>query len=209
MYRARKQIQEQQTTEIIAMSTKVCATPKSLVSSVNVTDEAVACEKFWVAALTMMNAEKQTAKSLIKENIETFVAIKKEKRKWSDRIKTIEKIIIPMVIFLHVTQEELKELINSKKIRKLLSYPGENTPTQIPDEQIERFKFMLDHSEEPVLLDNRNLTVGEKVRVIKGPLMGLYGTLLKSIEEETFISISLNGLGVAKTTIDINCVERY
>ena len=110
---------------------------------------------------------------------------------------------------MHITEEDLPQLRNNKNIRKILSYPGDKIPTRIPDEQIERFKFMLDHSEEPVLLDNRNLTVGEKVRVIKGPLMGLYGTLLKSIEEETFISISLNGLGVAKTTIDINCVERY
>ena len=191
------------------MSTKVCTTPKSRVSSVDVTDEAVACDKFWVAALTMMNAEKQTAKSLSKENIETFVAVKKEKHKWSDRIKTIEKIIIPMVIFLHVTHDELKQLINSKKIRKLLSYPGDNTPTHIPDDQIQRLKFMLDRSETPIILDNRNLLMGETVRVIKGPLMGLCGTLLKSSDEESFISISINGLGVAKTIININCVERY
>lgn len=191
------------------MSTKVCTTPKSRVSSVDVTDEAVACDKFWVAALTMMNAEKQTAKSLSKENIETFVAVKKEKHKWSDRIKTIEKIIIPMVIFLHVTNDELKQLINSKKIRKLLSYPGDNTPTHIPDDQIQRLKFMLDRSETPIILDNRNLLMGETVRVIKGPLMGLCGTLLKSSDEESFISISINGLGVAKTIININCVERY
>ena len=77
------------------MSVKVPTTTKLMVSSVDVTDEAVACDKSWVAALTMMNAEKQTAKSLSKENIETFVAVKKEKHKWSDRIKTIEKVIIP------------------------------------------------------------------------------------------------------------------
>ena len=114
-----------------------------------------------------------------------------------------------MVIFLHVTHDELKQLINSKKIRKLLSYPGDNTPTHIPDDQIQRLKFMLDRSETPIILDNRNLLMGETVRVIKGPLMGLCGTLLKSSDEESFISISINGLGVAKTIININCVERY
>ncbi len=190
------------------MSIKVDITPKPNKSSGNVTDDAVACDKFWVAALTLMNAEKQTAKSLNKENIETFVATKKEKHKWSDRIKVIERLIIPMVVFVHITEEDLPQLRNNKNIRKILSYPGDKTPTRIPDEQIERFKFMLDHSEEPVLLDNRNLTVGENIRVIKGPLYGLCGFLLKSYEGESFISISIDGLGMAKTNIDINCVER-
>jgi hypothetical protein len=190
------------------MSIKVDITPKPNKSSGNVTDDAVACDKFWAAALTLMNAEKQTAKSLNKENIETFVATKKEKHKWSDRIKVIERLIIPMVVFVHITEEDLPQLRNNKNIRKILSYPGDKIPTRIPDEQIERFKFMLDHSEEPVLLDNRNLTVGENIRVIKGPLYGLCGFLLKSYEGESFISISIDGLGMAKTNIDINCVER-
>lgn len=190
------------------MSIKVDITPKPNKSSGNVTDDAVAYDKFWVAALTLMNAEKQTAKSLNKENIETFVATKKEKHKWSDRIKVIERLIIPMVVFVHITEEDLPQLRNNKNIRKILSYPGDKIPTRIPDEQIERFKFMLDHSEEPVLLDNRNLTVGENIRVIKGPLYGLCGFLLKSYEGESFISISIDGLGMAKTNIDINCVER-
>lgn len=190
------------------MSIKVDITPKPNKSSGNVTDDAVACDKFWVAALTLMNAEKQTAKSLNKENIETFVATKKEKHKWSDRIKVIERLIIPMVVFVHTTEEDLPQLRNNKNIRKILSYPGDKIPTRIPDEQIERFKFMLDHSEEPVLLDNRNLTVGENIRVIKGPLYGLCGFLLKSYEGESFISISIDGLGMAKTNIDINYVER-
>lgn len=190
------------------MSIKVDITPKPNKSSGNVTDDAVACDKFWVAALTLMNAEKQTAKSLNKENIETFVATKKEKHKWSDRIKVIERLIIPMVVFVHITEEDLPQLRNNKNIRKILSYPGDKIPTRIPDEQIERFKFMLDHSEEPVLLDNRNLTVGENIRVIKGPLYGLCGFLLKSYKGESFISISIDGLGMAKTNIDINCVER-
>lgn len=196
-------------TEIIAMPKSVSISPKLKVPSVNVTDDAVACEKFWVAALTMMNAEKQTAKLLNKDNIETFIAIRKEKHKWSDRIKTVESLIIPMVIFLHVSEKELLLLKNNKSIRKILSYPGNNTPTYIPNEQIERFKFMLDHAETKVVLDNENLIIGEKVRVIKGPLYGLCGNLLKSYQGESYISISINGLGTARTYIDLNCVERY
>lgn len=47
---------------------------------------------------------------------------------------------------------------------------GESVPAVIPDRQMEKFKFMLDYSEEAVELCTTPLAVGEQVRVIKGPL---------------------------------------
>ena len=55
---------------------------------------------------------------------------------------------------------------------------GESTPALIPDEQMARFRFMLDYSEEAVCMNDTHLAHGEKVRVIKGPLSGLVGELV-------------------------------
>ena len=49
---------------------------------------------------------------------------------------------------------------------------GEHTPAVIPDEQMERFKFMLDYSDEAVEMCTAPLAPGELIRVVKGPLKG-------------------------------------
>lgn len=179
------------------------------VSSVNVTDDAVAYPKFWVAALTNMNAERKTVEKLKNRGFESFVAIKKEKHQWSDRVKTINKIVIPMVIFVHVNEQELSILQNSKITKKILGYPGSpNKPVHIPDDQIERFQFMLKNSDTPVELDNMNLAQGESVKVVSGPLTGLTGTLIEPTKGKSYITICIDGLGTAKTLIGLDCVER-
>lgn len=177
-------------------------------SSVNGTDDAVACEKFWVAALTGMNAEKKTAQNLSKEGIETFVACQREKHQWSDRIKIIERNVIPMVIFLYVSEDELKVIQKSKLTRKILGFPGSaSNPVHIPTSQIEKLKFMLENAENPIELDNENLKLGEEVIVTKGPLKGLKGTFLQDMKG-AYLSILIDSLGAAKTMIEKKYVKR-
>lgn len=55
---------------------------------------------------------------------------------------------------------------------------GESTPAVIPDQQMLRFKFMLDYSDEAISMNTSPLAPGEKIRVIKGPLAGLEGELV-------------------------------
>lgn len=49
----------------------------------------------------------------------------------------------------------------------------------IPNKQMEDFMFLLDFSPESIELVNKNLKHGDRVRVIKGPLTGLEGELLR------------------------------
>ena len=49
---------------------------------------------------------------------------------------------------------------------------GESVPLVIPDEQMERFRFMLDYSDSAVSLNDPSLIPGEKVQVIKRTFIG-------------------------------------
>lgn len=48
-------------------------------------------------------------------------------------------------------------------------------PAVIPDEQMDRFRFMLDYSPEAVEMCSAPLAPSDAVKVIKGPLAGLEG----------------------------------
>ncbi len=83
---------------------------------------------------------------------------------------------------------------------------GESSPAVIPDEQMARFRFMLDYSEEAVSMSTTLLARGEKVRVIKGPLTGLVGELV-NVDGKSKIAVRLNLLGCACVDMPIGYVE--
>lgn len=83
---------------------------------------------------------------------------------------------------------------------------GESSPTIIPDEQMARFRFMLDYSEEAICMNSAPLARGEKVRVIKGPLTGLVGELV-TIDGRSKIAVRLNMLGCACADMPVGYVE--
>ena len=84
---------------------------------------------------------------------------------------------------------------------------GESVPAVIPDRQMEKFKFMLDYSEEAVELCTTPLAVGEQVRVIKGPLAGLEGELV-TVGGKSKVVVRLDMLGYAQVDIPVGFVEK-
>ena len=137
------------------------------------TGEGVAHSKRWYVALVRMHHEKKVAERLDKMGIENFVPVQQEVHQWSDRRKVVESVLLPMMVFVHADPKERKEVLSFSTVSRYMVMRGESSPTIIPDEQMARFRFMLDYSEEAISMNSAPLARGEKVRVIKGPLTGL------------------------------------
>ncbi len=158
--------------------------------------------KFWIAALVQMNCEKKAVDKLNKLGFETFLPIQKEERQWSDRRKIINRIVIPMVIFIRVAPKEDESIRNYSFIHKLLTLPGsKQIATPIPDIQIENLRFLLSMSEEEVSIAS-DLHIGDMVKVIDGPLKGLIGELVITNNSKDVVAIRINGLGYACVNIE-------
>ena len=112
----------------------------------------------------------------------------------SDRRKLVDTVLLPMMVFVHVTPKERMEVLSFSTVSRYMVMRGESTPAVIPDEQMARFRFMLDYSDEAVCMNDSPLARGEKVRVIKGPLSGLVGELV-SVGGRSKIAVRLNMLG--------------
>ncbi len=164
-------------------------------------------EKRWLAAYVKMHHEKKVRDRLIAMGIENFLPVQEEVRQWSDRKKKVERVLIPMMIFVRVDTQEQRSIITHPSILRYLTLRGEHSPTEIPAEQMERFRFMLDHSDTAVSFSAGNLQPGEKVRVIKGPLSGLEGELI-TVEGTSRIAIRIRELGCAEVEISPAMVEK-
>ena len=179
-------------------------------SLVNGTNDCEAHPKRWVAALVHTNCEKKVATKLEKLGIENYVAIQTEEHQWSDRKKKIDRIVIPMVVFVRATVREEEWLRDQSYIYKLLALPGSDEDkkkfaTPIPDNQIERLKFLLKNAETEVSIVS-DFKVGDSVRVASGPLKGLEGVVIEADEKSSIVGVLIDGLGYACVKILKGCL---
>ncbi len=166
-------------------------------SLVNVTNDREAHPKHWIAALVQMNTEKKVSTQLNKLGFENYVPTQTEIHHWSDRKKKIDRIIIPMVVFVFLNAEEEVQLKKYSFIYKILSYPGQKKAAIIPNEQIERLKFMLKNADSKVELNDKLFEVGGKVQIVRGPLKNLEGELCYFNSNKPMVAIRIECLGYA------------
>lgn len=172
------------------------------ISSVDGTNDREACQNFWIAILVRSNTEKRVAQKLSALGIECFLPTQKEIRQWSDRRKVIDRIVIPMVVFVRVNTEIEKKIITYSFVYKVLSYPGSSIATKIPDNQIENLKFMLGCADSSVEIYNDKLVVGDTIEIMSGPLKGLKGVLCSVESDNPMVGVYLDLLGYACVSVN-------
>ena len=118
----------------------------------NVIGSSVARSKRWLVAIVRICHEKKTSERLTKMGIENFLPIQQEVHQWSDRRKVVESVLLPMMVFVHVDPKERKEVLSFSTVSRYMVMRGESSPAVIPDEQMARFRFMLDYSDEAVYM---------------------------------------------------------
>ena len=171
------------------------------------TDDREAHPKHWVAALVQVRSEKAVGKKLQGLNIENYVPTQWEIHQWSDRKKKVERVVIPLIVFVHADKATIKRLILHPFIHKLVSYPGQNAPAIIPDEQLEKLRFMLHHSDRPVEMKEHVFKTGDRVRIVRGPLKDLEGELCRVESGKPMVAIQIECLGYACVNIDKSDIE--
>lgn len=181
---------------------------KNVAPVADVTDDRVARPKSWYAALVRMNSERSVAKQLEALGIESFVATQTEIHDWSDRRKRIERVVIPMIVFVCIEESRCSELTRLSFVRLLMGYPGSFKPSPIPDEQIEKLRRMVGGAEGPVRFEEAPLEKGETVKITRGKLRGFVGELVRTPDAHSKLIVRLGCLGCASIELPSAHVER-
>ncbi|MCX6307785.1 MAG: UpxY family transcription antiterminator [Bacteroidia bacterium] len=163
-------------------------------------------DRNWYAIYTAPRAEKKVSERFAAASIEHYLPLQTVKRRWSDRIK---EVIVPVVngyIFVHIAEAEIRNVLTST-FGAIAIIREFGKPVAIPDNQIQRLRFMCDFSDEPVEFILEDLTKGETVTISRGPLKGLMGELVQ-IKGKHQVVVRLEKFGYARTTIPISFIER-
>jgi transcription antitermination factor NusG len=189
---------------------EICTEKKIDISSANVTDDREACSIRWYAARTHMNCERKAEREFRNIAIETYLPTQEEIHFWSDRKKKIQRIVIPMILFVKMRCDNVKNIHQSPYFYGFLGHNRhDSSPAPIPDRDIETLKFMLGQSDLAVEITEAVYATGDPVKVVRGPLCGIEGKIVSVTNGKGALIIPINCIGNAKVAIDLNDIEHF
>jgi transcription antitermination factor NusG len=132
-------------------------------------------EPQWHAVYTRPRAEKKVQRRLQQRSIRTYLPLKTEERKWSDRIKTVQVPLFRSYVFVKVGEAGALKTLRTPGVARIVTFRGKRAV--IPEEQIEAVRRILQERNDAKVVSH--LVEGEEVRVKNGPLKGLEGTCME------------------------------
>ena len=63
--------------------------------------------------------------------IENFLPVQQEYHQWSDRKKLVERVLLPMMVFVRVNLREQREVLNLSSVSRYMVLRGESTPAAL------------------------------------------------------------------------------
>ena len=165
-------------------------------------------ELHWYVANTCRQ-EKKIKQRLDSMGIENFIPFQQIARKIHGVDKLIEVPVIPNLVFIHTTLKTCMSLIQEYAFdMRYLRDRETGNFLIVPDKQMHDFMFLLDFSPSGIEVLNKNLKRGDRVRVIKGPLQGLEGELVRLMGHKRVV-IRLEGVvSIATSYIPGSFLER-
>jgi transcription antitermination factor NusG len=129
----------------------------------------------WFAVHVWSGREHLCAKHLQQRGYEVFLPCIRERRRWSDRIKVVDRPLFPGYVFCRFGVDVLGKIITVPGVIRIVG--DDHGPSAIPAQEIEAVRRIVDAqlSAEPWPAPS---LVGQQVLIELGPLRGITGTVL-------------------------------
>lgn len=165
----------------------------------------------WFVAVIGNNQERLCASKLEKLGYECYVPTQTEMHQRSNGTRKMsERIIFPAMVFIHTTEAERKQrIVTLPFIKRFLTNRasavdayGRHAVAVIPDYQIQQLKYILGNADTLVEFSAVSFKLGDKVRVIRGGLIGAEGYVMECADKgSAYFAIRVNVLGVARVRV--------
>lgn len=130
----------------------------------------------WYAVYTKPRWEKKVNSLLLQKGVEVYCPLNRVRRKWSDRIKTIEEPLFKSYVFVKVNDEDRTNVRMTNGVVNFVYWNGK--PAIIKEKEIQTIKRFLDEYEN-VEVVKMELAAGDRVQVIAGPMMDQEGKVIE------------------------------
>jgi transcription antitermination factor NusG len=139
---------------------------------------------YWYALRVRTRSELLAAEALRSKGYATFCPTYPERRRYSDRIKTVESVAFPGYVFCRFEALNKAAILSTQGIDSIVSIAGRMA--SIPDWEIEQVRLAIAHGAQPA-----EYKVGQPVRIEYGAFAGIEGLLLGVERDHLLVSIQL------------------
>ena len=115
--------------------------------------------KTWYILYTLKNKEIKVVKDLIENGIEAYTPIKKEKRKWSDRIVKKNICLLPSMVLINIEKKNINKVFEINYVKKYMFFNGERA--KVKNEEILAMKDYIKNN----IIINNNLKIGDSIKI--------------------------------------------
>lgn len=130
----------------------------------------------WFAVMVKPRFEKSVAVTLQFKGYEDFTPVTVRRQEWSDRWKTIEFPLFPRYTFCRFSYHERAPILSTPGVIRIVGFGS--SPCPIPDEEIEALRIAV--ASGVPLWNCDYMVLGQKVKVLRGPLAGVEGLYVES-----------------------------
>ncbi|MFM7645161.1 MAG: UpxY family transcription antiterminator [Sphingomonadales bacterium] len=144
----------------------------------------------WLAIYTKPRWEKKVHQLLTDKGVESYCPLNKVKRKWSDRIKTIEEPLFKSYVFVKVTEDDRTKVRLTNGVVNFVYWNGK--PAVIREKEIQLIKRFLDEHEN-VMIRPLEFAKNQQVLITSGTFMDHKATVLDVRKKE--VKVAIESLG--------------
>ena len=135
-------------------------------------------------AITVKHQHEQSVRALLEgKGLEALAPTYRGCRRWSDRLKELDLPIFAGYVFCRFPYQERIQVLDTPGVVKVVSFGGK--PAGIPDAEITAIQKVI-ASQLPAR-PWPYLKPGDRVRIERGPLRGVEGTLLREKDRLRFV----------------------
>jgi len=164
----------------------------------------------WFAVWTRSRQEKVVAAMFQSFDITHFLPLKAEVHRWSDRKQTVTTPLFRGYLFVRLNPNRDSRL-------RVLSTPGvaglvgnQTGPLPVPDYEIENIRTVITQKVQYSTFPS--IPIGNRVRVIRGVLAGVEGTLLRTAADSKLVlSVEMiqQSIAVSVHASDVEAIEMH
>jgi transcription antitermination factor NusG len=147
-------------------------------------------DRKWYAIYTRPRWEKKLSEQLSEKGIEHYLPLVKSLKIWSDRKKWVQEPLFKSYLFVHVNKTEYLPALQTPGAVRYITFEGR--AVSIPDVQIEAIRSFIESGEE-LITTLPEMKIGDRVKVNRGPLKGLEGTLVE-FHQKKRVRIMIEGI---------------
>ena len=131
--------------------------------------------KQWIVVRSKPRSEKVAYKELVSKNIEAYLPLLKERRKWSDRKKWVEFPLFSSYLFARIDIKNSIFVLQTQGVNTIIKF-GEKIAI-VQDDVIKAMRLAIEGGHQ--LETTEYFVEGNLVEVIAGPMKGISGIVAR------------------------------